>query len=343
MKDPKALDSFLKEEVNINPSRLDRLNTSVRAVTEYLSQNLDGFQGAEPQGSSALGTVIKPVAANDEYDSDRLIFMKYDPAKRPADYINAVYHCLRQNGNYADKAHRQTRCVYIDYAGDFHLDLVPCVAVNGRHFVCNNKTNRFEETDGDGYQDWFNAKTRRTNGHLKGVTRLLKYLRDHKDNFTAPSILLTTLIGNSVYESDSPSLFPDLPETLRIVSNRINDFLQRHQSMPEIRNPALSSETFTRHWDPAKYRNFREKFRIYTEKINASYMETDPQKSVQKWRDLFGDGFGRSVSRSNATRGTAPGKSSRPGTGTASTTAGSVAGVSQLPPRSVTPRKPYAR
>ena len=341
MKDPQAFDAFLKDEVNINPSRLDRLNTGVRAVTEYLSQNLDGFQGAEPQGSNALGTVIKPVADNDEYDSDRLIFMQHDPAKQPADYINAVYHCLRQNGNYADKAHRRTRCVYIDYAGDFHLDLIPCIAVKGRHFICNNKTNRFEETDGAGYQKWFNAKTRRTNGHLKGVARLLKYLRDHKDNFTAPSILLTTLIGNSVHDSDNPAFFRDVPETLRIVSTRINDFLQRHQSMPEIRNPALPSETFTRHWDQAKYRNFREKLRVYTEKINAAFMETDPQKSVQQWRALFGEDFGRSASRSNVTRGASPDQSNRPGTGTGS--AAAAAAANPLPPRSVTPRKPYAQ
>ena len=340
MKDPKAFDAFLKDEVNINSSRLDRLNTGVRAVTEYLSQNLDGFQGAEPQGSNALGTVIKPVADNDEYDADRLIFMQHDPAKQPADYINAVYHCLRQNGNYADKAHRRTRCVYIDYAGDFHLDLIPCIAVNGRHYICNNKTNRFEETDGAGYQKWFNAKTRRTNGHLKSVARLLKYLRDHKDNFTAPSILLTTLIGNSVHDSDNPAFFRDVPETLRIVSTRINDFLQRHQSMPEIRNPALPSETFTRHWDQAKYRNFREKFRVYTEKINAAFMETDPQKSVQQWRALFGEDFGRSASRSNVTRGASPDQSNRPGTGTGSAAA---AAANPLPPRSVTPRKPYAQ
>ena len=341
MKDPKAFDAFLKDEVNINPSRLERLNTSVKAVTEYLSKNLDDFRGAEPQGSSALGTIIKPVANNDEYDSDRLIFMEYDPDKKPTDYINAVYHCLRQNGNYADKVHRRTRCVYIDYAGDFHLDLVPCVEVNGRHFICNNKTNRFEETDGTGYRDWFNAKTWRTNGHLKNVTRLLKYLRDHKDNFTAPSILLTTLIGNSVHDSDNPSIFRDVPETLRIVSNRINDFLQSHRNMPEIRNPVLPSETFTRHWDDVKYRNFREKFRIYTEKINDSFVETDPQKSVQKWRDLFGNGFVHSVSTSTTNRRANTGK---PGHSSFSSTA-TVAGGSTAPTqsRSVTPRKPYAR
>ena len=96
----------------------------------------------------------------------------------------------------------KTRCVYIDYAGDFHLDLVPCITLDEECYICNNKENRFEETDGTGYRDWFNEKTRITNGNLKRVTRLLKFLRDHKGNFSVKSILLTTLIGNSVYPND---------------------------------------------------------------------------------------------------------------------------------------------
>ena len=158
MKNLEHFDAFLRDVVNINQSRLDRLNGHVKAVTEYLSQKLDSYRKVERQGSYALRTIVKPVEDR-EYDADVLLFMKYDRAKKPAEYIDAVYHCLKQNGNYADKVHRRTRCVYIDYAGDFHLDIVPCIEVNGRHFICNNKTNEFEETDGTGYRDWFNAKT----------------------------------------------------------------------------------------------------------------------------------------------------------------------------------------
>ena len=50
---------FLRDEVNLNQSRLDRLNTSVGAVNSYLKDHLTGYQKMERQGSYALGTLIK--------------------------------------------------------------------------------------------------------------------------------------------------------------------------------------------------------------------------------------------------------------------------------------------
>ena len=197
MKHTKYFQEFLSTEVNLNETRLQRLNQSSSAVDTFLSENLEAYQKTERQGSYGLKTIIKPVGTR-EYDADMLLYMDSDDDEEPKDYINDVYDCLKQNGNYEDKVHRRTRCVYIDYAGDFHLDLVPCITDEEQHYICNNKDNCFEDTDGTGYRDWFNKKTRITNGDLKRVTRLLKFLRDHKGNFSVKSILLTTLIGNSV-------------------------------------------------------------------------------------------------------------------------------------------------
>ena len=221
------------------------------------------------------------------------MFMEYDPVKEPKDYINAVYDCLRQNDNYVEKSHRKTRCVYIDYAGDFHLDIVPCVTDGEYRYICNRMENEFEITDGTGYRDWFNDKTRITNGNLKRVTRLLKYLRDHKGNFSIKSILLTTLIGESVFDNDEGSEdFRDIATTLKTVSNRINDFLKNNPAVPEVCNPVLPEESFTRHWDQDKYRHFRDMFNTYNRKVNEAFDATDHNTSVKKWRELFGDKFG---------------------------------------------------
>ena len=239
MKNTRDFDGFMSEHVNINQSRLDRLNSGVRGVSEHLGKNLKGFQKVERQGSYALRTITKPV--NDhEYDADILLYVDYVPGKAPCDYIEDVYQCMKQNLTYAEKVHRKSRCVVVDYAGDFHLDVVPCLNYKGRQFICNRKTNDFEPTDGTGYRDWFNAKNSITSGNLKRVTRLFKYLRDHKQTFTAPSILLTTLIGNAVYDSDAGDEFRTLPDALRTISNRINDFLQANQVMPVIQKPGAS-------------------------------------------------------------------------------------------------------
>ena len=317
MKRVADFNEFLSDHVNINQSRLNKLNGHVDAVRTHLSRYLDDFEKVERQGSYALRTIIKP-QEHREYDADILLFMKHQPGKKPADYINDAYNCLRQHGTYRDMVRRKTRCVTVDYAGDFHLDVVPCVEINGQRYICNNKTNQFEITDGTGYRDWFNEKTQITNGNLKGATRVLKYMRDHKGNFTAPSILLTTLIGMSVQDNESDANFKTVPDTLKTVCNRINDFLQAHPFKPEIPNPVLPEETFTRHWDQNKYRNFREKFEIYTGQVNDAFDETDPQKSVQKWQKLFGEDFGKSKDN------------------------GASSGVA-MAPTAVTPRKPYAR
>ena len=283
---------FMREHVNLNPSRYERLKRSDKAVSEYLSQNLVGFRRTERQGSYALGTTIRPVKDTDEYDVDRLVYLEYDSSKDPKDYIDDVYRCLKANGNYADKVQKNTRCVTVNYAGEFKIDVVPCITYNGNHFICNRKTNEREVTDGTGFRDWFNEKNRITNGNLKLVTRLLKYLRDHKKTFTAPSVLLTTLIGNTVYDWEGDTHFKTLPDALLTVISRIDDFLQSHPTMPEIRNPALPSETFTRHWDQAKYSHFRDMVSSYARRIKEAYSDEDEQSSVRKWRDLFGDGIG---------------------------------------------------
>ena len=293
MKHTTYFEEFLNTEVNLNETRLQRLNQSSSAVTTFLNDNLEAYQKTERQGSYGLKTIIKPVGTR-EYDADMLLYMVYDDEKEPKDYINDVYDCLKQNGNYEDKVHRRTRCVYIDYAGDFHLDLVPCITYGEQPYICNNKDNCFEETDGTGYRDWFNEKTRITNGNLKRVTRLLKFLRDHKGNFSVKSILLTTLIGNSVSMYDESSeKFKDIPTSLKTISNRINSFLQNNYFMPEICNPVLPTESFTRHWDQDKYRHFREMFDLYNTKINEAFDAKDHNTSVKKWRELFNDNFGK--------------------------------------------------
>ena len=282
---------FMRDHVNLNPSRYERLKRSDRAVSEYLSQNLVGFRRTERQGSYALGTTIRPVKDTDEYDVDRLVYVDYDSSKSPKDYIDDVYRCLKANGNYADKVERKTRCVSVNYAGEFKIDVVPCITYKGNHFICNRNTNEYEETDGTGFRDWFNGKNRVTNGNLKLATRLLKYLRDHKKTFTAPSILLTTLIGNTVHDREGDAQFKTVPDALLTVITRMDEFLRARPSMPEVRNPALPSETFTRHWDQAKYSHFRDMISSYARRIEEAYADEDEQSSVKKWRDLFGDGF----------------------------------------------------
>ena len=310
----KEFQNFLRDKVDLNPSRLDRLNTSVQAVDSYLKDHLAGYQKMERQGSYALGTLIKPVSGDDEYDADMQVVMNPHPQWQPKDYIDEVYRALKRDPNYAGKVRRKTRCITIDYAGDFHLDVVPRVTDGSKHYVCNHHDNKFEETDGNGYRDWFNEKNRITGDNLKRVVRLLKHLRDRKNNYTAKSILLTTLAGNAIRPSDEGTeVVSTFADTLVTVLTRMDEYLQQHPCMPQIKNPVLPTETFNRHWDQAKYRNFREKIHSHATIAKQARAKMSSENSVKIWHRLFGDDFGKGIDGGNSGQGNNQGQVSNAG------------------------------
>ena len=266
-------------------------------MNSYLRDHLTGYQKMERQGSYALGTLVKPVDEIDEYDADIQIVMNPNDRWDAKDYVNKIRRTLKENKNYSDKLRLKTRCVTVDYAGDFHLDVVPRITIDGKHYVCNRIDNRREETDGTGYRDWFNQRNRITEGNLKRVVRLLKYLRDHKNNFTAKSILLTTLAGNTIEESDKGTeAVRTVADTLATVLGRMDKFLQLHPLMPQIRNPVLLSETFNRHWDQTKYANFRNRIHSHAQTARDARDATSNEDAIKLWRSLFGEDFGKGSS-----------------------------------------------
>ena len=279
-------------EISLSKALRRRVDRRVRAVAQILGQ-LDSFEGVQRRGSYALRTIIRPDDQQD-YDVDLLVFLKDGGrSKQAAAYLDEVHSCLRQDKNYADKLCRKTRCVTVQYAGAFHLDLVPCITKDGRDYICNHNESDFEETDGTGFRDWFNHRANITHGNLKPATRLLKRLRNHQGNFVIPSITLTALAGNTVSGESDGVNFKNIPHALKTTANRINSFLEKNRGLPNLDNPTLSLEKFTRDWEQRDYDNFREKFAIYTGKINAAWDETDRRQSIRKWRELFGDNFGR--------------------------------------------------
>ena len=334
---------FLRDYVNLNDTRLDRLKSGVRGVNGHLKEHLAGYQKMEPQGSYAFGTLIKPVDDNDEYDADIQIVMNHNPKWEPRDYVLEVRRTLAANKTYADKLRLKTRCVTVDYVGDFHLDVVPLVTIDSKHYVCNRNDNAFEETDGTGYRAWINEKNRITGGNLKRVIRLLKYLRDYKNSFTAKSILLTTLVGNTIKASDeSKESVSTNADTLVTVLTRMDDYLQQHPNMPKIKNPVLDTEDFNRHWNQQKYENFRNRVHSYAQTARKAKDEPSSEKAIKLWQELFGDDFGKGSSGGgnggnnsggNGGGGTSPGRPS-----------GGQGGERPLltAPAPVRPREPFA-
>jgi Second Messenger Oligonucleotide or Dinucleotide Synthetase domain/Adenylyl/Guanylyl and SMODS C-terminal sensor domain len=307
MKLTEHFDTFLSDVVNLNQARIDTLKERVDAIIT----TLEGFEVYSdilietcPQGSWAHRTIIKP-AGNAGFDADIVVFMKPHEEWSPAEYIENLYVQFKGHGTYASKVSRKTRCVTIQYANEFSIDIVPCVRKSGfwetTEWVLNRSENTEEQTNPNGFNDWF----KKQNGYvgknyLIKVIRLLKYLRDIKMTFSAKSVLLTTLVGERVSIWDAglglDNDFTDVPTTLQIIIKRLDKYLQDNPDIPEVSNPSLSAESFTRHWDQDKYSNFRDCMHRYAEWIEDAYVEEDRDESILKWRRVFGEDFAKSVS-----------------------------------------------
>jgi len=289
--------TFLSGEVNLNDTRVSQLGASVEAVQKAIKASSwePKILDFDAHGSWAHGTIIKPRTGG-EFDADLLVIVEPVEGWEAKDYVNKLGAFFDGHSTYKDKVHRYSHCVTIEYVGERRIDIAPCV--KGRlwsntYEVCNRTTNEFETTAALDYTDWVVGRNGVAGGNdLKKVTRLLKYLRDIKTNFTCPSFLFTTLVGMHIYDSDKDTAaFADTPTCLKTVMGRLDDYLQAHPTVPVIRNPVLSSDIQSRVWDQTQYGNFREKINLYRTWIDEAFAEEDRDESIGKWQRVFGDSF----------------------------------------------------
>jgi hypothetical protein len=297
-------DEFLKNEVNLNQDRIDTIDEKVSVVENLLKDNeifKKYFKGLTPQGSYAQKTIIKPPKDKD-FDVDILLQLQTNDKWEPKDYVQNLFSVFSRNDKYKKITDINTKCITINYKGDFHVDLVPCVERGGKIYITNKDENKWEQTNPEAYTQWLMKKNSASYNYLIKTIRLFKYLRDIKGNFSVKSILLNTLLGNCINDSEAQSDFKNLPTAFIAVFQRLDIFLQNNVSVPTITNPTLSTEDFNRHWDQEKYSNFREKINTYFNKAKQAYDEDDRSTSIQMWQDIFGDAFPASIEENEKTK-----------------------------------------
>lgn len=291
---------FIETKVLINQTRIDKAKKSIDALTSCIKKSElfeDYFIRVETQGSLRHKTIIKPNEKKDEFDADILVYFKEVEDWTPKDYINKLNSELKKSYNYEDISLRRSRCVVIDYKNDYHIDIIPCLTINGKQYICNKNTDEFEVTDGTGYDEWLQSKNEFVgNNYLIRSIQLFKYLRDIKQRFSCKSILLTTLITQQVdklidEEIDKKELFSDLPITFKNLMNSLNEYLQSYEYMPLIKNPVLEEEDFNRHWDDDKFRTFKSSVNLYSNWLNEAFDEVVYSNKIEKLKKIFGEEF----------------------------------------------------
>lgn len=299
-------EAFLKTTVNLNQTRLDSLQQRVATIEEFVTsreQFAASFVAMLPAGSWAARTIIKPVGEHDTFDADVLVQITPSPGWVAKDYVEYLHGAFLASNRYRALAKKKTRCVRIDYANEFHIDLVPYLELEGNGVVTNCEepagTGKYEPSDPQAFTAWIAERDAATNGHFVHAVRLIKYLRDHKDTFTCKSIIMLTLLGGQVNlnaPQTDPALYADVSSTLTALLGSLARNLP--PVMPSIPAPDGSgddlSARYREDWD---YANFRSTIARYAEWVNAAYVEANHAASIKAWQKVFGPEFDPDASR----------------------------------------------
>ncbi|WP_038368893.1 nucleotidyltransferase [Bosea sp. UNC402CLCol] len=114
------------------------------------------------QGSTALGTSVKPIGRN-EHDVDLVAFMPAGRTDLTPAFVKAVVgDRLKANAIYARLLEEKCRCWRLVYANEFHLDITPAIlnsrCRDGGEFVPDRSLREWKGSNPRGYRRAFERR-----------------------------------------------------------------------------------------------------------------------------------------------------------------------------------------
>lgn len=239
-----------------------------------------------PQGSFALGTVVRPISNEDDYDLDIVCQFKQSyglTAKQLK--VDVMKPLLTSYKKTTKEIEEKRRCWHLEYADvpHFHMDVIPAYAlatsINITDHDEENNTYTYIGSNPSGYITWFfercakqrtrlyeqyikehkkivaqadveNVKRRKIKTPLQRVIQILKRHRDvmfqNDDSGNKPISIIITTIAASLYNEED-NIYDALSN---ILSNAIK-WIEQHKIDGQyfIENPSYAGENFADKWN----------------------------------------------------------------------------------------------
>lgn len=269
-------------------------------------------------GSFRLKTTVKPLKEN-EYDLDFVVEIPSDVDMEPTQLYDYVYKILSTDGIHANMVEKKSRCIRLNYANDFHLDIMPGKAVSrltNEIIVPDKKLkNWYHHSNPIGYAEWFENQAQTVIRKqileqrkvqcsaepiedqeiserlepLRHAVQLIKRYRDlycdRNDCTPVRSIVLCTLMGEiSTSYSDEIQIIIDF-------CSYVNKKIEKSNGEPfVVRNPVVD-EILTEKWedDITIYNEFVDMMNSLTEDIIKLKQADNKLSIVSQVKRMFGE------------------------------------------------------
>ena len=291
-----ALDDLLMqicEELQVSPTRYDLAVDRYGSLNSLLESSGSPFRYFRPeiypQGSVALGTTVKPV--NGPHDLDFVLELS-SYLRGPMQLITELYEFLHSHGKYGPMTTRKNRCVRIEYADEFYMDVLPAcrnaAAVGTCIKIPDCALRGWCDSNPRGYISWFKEQSGKRfvdrllekaapipdqqavseKNTLQLVVQLSKRWRDRyyadADPELAPiSIVLTTLAADT-YRGEQ-SISKAIASMLNDTAKLIDVSRRAGENHLHLCNPSNVAEDLTERWDsnPTAYDAFERGIRDF--------------------------------------------------------------------------------
>lgn len=291
------------QKVLIDAGRRDRIISAHRTLTDRLHRSSTAGSAIETtflQGSYANSTAIRPLSG--EYDVDVVVVLKQTAMKShawghaaqlkgPGEAQSLIVRALQEYGDYSGRIRRLTRCIRLDYSGDFHLDVVPTVSsgTSSASLMIGDRYGRdWTWTNPKELIEWYRQQNARTNGNFNRVLRGLKRWRDVQSGVDIPSIAMAVFLGQGLRRPRGGNTHEHW-----MASGLEALYLQTasHWSAPVLRNPSLPSENLARDWGQSAFVRFKNAAASGYRSAAAALNARTEQEAATAWRALLGQDF----------------------------------------------------
>ena len=299
------------QSLELTPSQYENAVRKYGAVGGWLSQPDSPLAPRRPliypQGSMALRTTVRPILAL-EYDLDLVCQMDGGDLSAMELY-DLLYERLAANEIYRSRLETKNRCVRIQYANDFHLDIIPGTPDPARPARCilvpDCELQSWTPSYPLGFVTWFHLRARGEFVVTKAMVplppqtilektilgvavQLIKRRRDVRFNAgdLAPrSIILTTLSGH-FYRGEATAAAAVL-NILEEIERAIAAVAPRRL---DVTNPTNPDEHFSDSFTDESYGAFVTFIKSFRREI-ADLIEANGLPELQRrLEEMFGDG-----------------------------------------------------
>lgn len=305
----------LVDDLDLPESKYELAVKRYETIGEYLGNDESSLSTYNPkiysQGSFRLGTVIKPLKFY-EYDIDLVCELELEKNIGQKNLYELLGSRLQENGQYKKILKSKRRCWRLEYANEFHMDILPAIPdvseENNSILIPDKELKTWHHSNPKDYVDWFyqqmlhirEALIKEARADVEKVPfykyktplqtaiQILKRHRDiifEKDSDDKPVSIIITTLAAKAYQNES-----NLYEALMNIIDRIPKQFDSLNGQVAVFNPVNSKENFADKWN--KFPERKTKFFNWIHGLSSSLSEVlnldKKELYIEKMGTLFG-------------------------------------------------------